>query len=314
MIVEKDAASRADVLNCGVNLARYRYVGAVEVGTEFDADALLRAMSAPLRNPATVVAATSHLETSTDGPRAIRGASPVAMGLTGTLQRLESIRSLMDSRVAWHMLQGAFGPQDAVVVWRRDSIVQLGGFSTAAADQDLDMMVRLQTADVPAASGRVVRSPEIFGRIDPRPVSATMRSAARRQLAAIETLWASRTLKTSGDGIKRTIAYFILSELVTPIAEAWVVGATLIGAAVHWFLWRDALLAIVLLSLGHALVTSAALLLRGAAPAAPDTRTLRYLLLAAPLEFVVSGTSAAIARVSGLLSFVRGAVAPEPGA
>jgi hypothetical protein len=55
-------------------------------------------------------------------------------------------------------------------------------------------------------------------------------------------------------------------------------------------------LAVVAISFGLALVSTAALLVRGAAPQAPDERTLARLLLAAPCELLARPFAAAAAN------------------
>ena len=52
MVIDKAAAGYSDALNCGVNVARYRYVMSVAPDVNFDRDALLRVMTAALRDPA----------------------------------------------------------------------------------------------------------------------------------------------------------------------------------------------------------------------------------------------------------------------
>ena len=295
ILVEKTAAGRADALNCGVNLARFRYTGVVDAGVVFEPDALLRAMSAALKDPARVVAASSHVET-----RPSAGADVPA---DAARQQLESIRSLMESRSIWRSLGNGLGPDRAMVVWRRDALLRAGGFSTDAVDPDLDMMRRLQTstsASEGSATSAVVRTTTVFGRVSPRSRADDLAALVRRQRAVFDTLSAW----TGGPG--RTIAFFIASELLTPLLEMWVVFAMGLGVAAGWTSWRALALAVILLSLRRALVTSAALLLRGTAAGAPDERTLRRLLLLAPCEFVWFGPGAALARLHGAWAFLKG--------
>jgi hypothetical protein len=282
MLVEKRAAGRADAVNCGVNLARYRYVSAIDAGIVFDPDSLLRAMAVPLKNPAAVVGASSHVE----------------MHDNLAAPRLASIRSLMLSRMV-RRAPHAVPAHDAVVVWRRDATVQVGGFSTDAADADLDMTIRVQASS--AISGHVVRSAEIFGHIDRHLSGTRLELTTRRQLAALQ---AARSLWALGAPGSRTLAFVLATEVLTPVAQAWAVAATALGAAVGWVAWRDVVLVLLLLSLGRAVVSGAALLLRGSTPGAPDESTLTRLLLFAPLEFVLSAPAALIGRAVGVWSFV----------
>jgi hypothetical protein len=292
MLVEKRAAGRADAVNCGVNLTRYRYAGVVDADVTFAPDALLRAMSAPLRDPASVVAASSHVESGGDN----------------AWERLVSTRSRMESLLVWRRLTHGFGPAGGVVVWRRDALLQMRGFSTTAADPDLDMMMRLQTAS-PASDGgarpAVVRTPEVFGVVESRSRATVLRAMARRQQAALEALgtWAVRGGQSAD--AKSAVAYLAASQVVTPLAMGWVVAATAASAAAGWLPWRDVALSVILLSLGQAAATAAALFLHGSDADALDGRALTRLLLVAPCEFALCASGAAYARVSGVWHFVR---------
>jgi hypothetical protein len=299
MVVDKAPGAPADALNCGVNLARFRYVSAVAPGLVFDADALIRAMTAPMRNPAVVVGATSHVEV--DAP------AGSARTMTRVFQRLASMRSIMESRIVWRTLRNGFAPRDAVVVWRRDALVLSGGFSTTAADADLDMMVRLQTSTAPGVGGQIVRTAEIFGCVEPRALSAAMAATARRQLAALQAI---SLLVRSKRSDTPALMYFAGAELLTPLAQGWLVCATAIGAAGGWITKGDFMLVVLLLSLGNAILSGAALLLRGSAPDAPGERRLRELLVVAPLAFVVGAAAAACARTAGVLAFVKTSLMP----
>jgi hypothetical protein len=286
LVVEKEAAGRADAVNCGVNLARYRFISVVDANVRFDVDGLLRAMAAPLNDPAGVVAASSHIE---------------IMG--EPLQRLASIRSLMDSRLVWQYLSGAVPPKNGVTVWRRDAVVETGGFSGTAIDADLDLMVRLQTS-----THRAVRRPEIVGHMSPRSFEEQVHAASLRQLATLQLLRIACRGK-----FRAPLAYFLSVEFLWPILQAWIVAATATGAALGWYTWNDFFFALIALSLGNATMSAAALLLRGAAPNPPDETSLARLLLIAPFDFVVSGAAGAYARVAGIIELIKGTPARGAG-
>ena len=313
LVADKAPGTAADAWNCGVNLARFRYVSAIDARIVFDGDALLRAMTAPMREPATIVGATSHVEIAdpeASDAKAAKGAK-TAMSWRFSFQRLASFRSLMESRLVWRARRGALGPRDALLVWRRDAILQAGGFSTRAADPDLDMMVRLQTRsstgpEQPAGpcsiAGHVVRTGEIFGHMAPRPSGELLRVVARRQLAALQALFALVRLHTTVPGM---VGFFFVSEILTPFAEAWAVSGTIGAAAAGWLPWIDVGLVLLLLSLGNASVGAAALLLRGSVAQAADASGLARLLLVAPFEILITAPAATYARVRGACALVR---------
>ncbi len=292
MVVEKDVDHRSDALNCGVNLARYRFVAVVPPHVTFDRDALLRAMAPALRDPVSIVGVGSHLERMpADRKTADRSAR---------FQRLQSIRSLMFTRLFWGHLRRGLGPEDGVVIWRRDAVLQANGFARNVADPDLDMMFRLQHG-VGGEDRRFVRNEDAFGQTGTRSPKDVRAAAQRRQHAVLEmsTSWGPGATQSVG---LRAFAYFLESELVTPVAQAWVVLATVGGAAAGWFAWTSAILVVLLLSFGTAAVSAAALLLRGAHPGSPERDELRALLFLAPLEVLVHRPLQAWARLAGVFS------------
>ena len=288
MVVEKDADQRSDALNCGVNLARYRFVAVVPPGLTFDREALLRAMAPALRDPASVVGVGSHVERMTDDRHSVTRED--------RFQRLRSIRSLMFTRLFWGHLRRGLGPEDGVVIWRRDAVLQANGFARHVSDADLDMMFRLQQG-LGGDDRRFVRNQDAFGRSATASPEEALRASRRRQRAVLQMTasWGPGSAQSVG---MRTFAYFLESELVTPVAQLWVIVAMLGGAFAGWFSWVSAVSAILVLSFGTAAVSASALLLRGAHPGSPDRDELKALLTVAPLEVLIYRPLHAWARLT----------------
>jgi hypothetical protein len=93
--------------------------------------------------------------------------------------------------------------------------------------------------------------------------------------------------------------------VVTPLAQVWAVAGTIAAAAAGWVAWRDVVLVVALVSLGRAVVSGAALLLRGSAADAPEVSDVQRLLLVAPLELVTAGPAALLARTAGVWTVAR---------
>jgi hypothetical protein len=323
-IVDKVGAGHADALNCGLDMARFRYVCTIPDGVQVEPDGLLRTMSPALWDPASVLAVTSHVERRSSASAAVNGNGHNGNGTEGSprhervslwarfaapYQHLSSLRSLMDSRLIWGRLKGGLGPHEPVIIWRRDALIQLGGFSNTAADAFLDMMVRLQSAGPERMPGRLVRSPEVFAYAEPATLREVIRRATRRQRAAVQTLpETSHTWSGIAPRFRRqesiVLAYFLTTELVTPLLQAWIVTAGVAGALAGWLRWSEVVLAIVLLSFGNAVVSAAALFLRAAARGAPEEVALKRLLLTAPLEFILYRPVVAYARLAAVGSSV----------
>ena len=290
MVVEKRPDRRSDALNCGVNLARYRFVAVVPPGLTFDRDALLRVMSPALRDPVSVVGVGSHVERIP--------AAGVPVDRTAKFQRLRSIRALMFSRLFWGRLAKGLGPDGGVNIWQRDAVLQAHGFSKTALDADLDMMFRLQQPR-DGERRRFVHSEDTFGHASTLTRAQLRAAARRRQRTALQTIatWGSGAGSAIGP---RSFAHFLESELVTPLAQLWIVLAMVLAAAAGWLTWTMAVLSVLLLSFGTAAVTAVALLLRGAHPLAPRHDEVRALLLLAPLEILLHRPFHIWSRLAGV--------------
>lgn len=290
IVVEKDPASRPDALNCGVNFARYRFVAVVPPAVSFERTALLSAMTPALLDPVTIVGVGSAIERVPD---------PRAIDRDARFQRMRSIRSLMFTRLFWSRLRRGLGPGDAVIVWRRDAVLQANGFSVSAADPELDMMFRLQRSG--RDERRFVKHEDPFGTTPTLPAPAARAALAAQQRSTLRTAasWGPGASQSVG---LRAFTGFLESELITPLAQLWIVFVAVAGAAAGWFSWLVPASTILLLSFGTATVTAAALLVRGAHPGAPDARELRRLVVLSPLEFVLYRPIQAWTRLLALFS------------
>jgi hypothetical protein len=191
----------------------------------------------------------------------------------------------MASRIAWTQLRCGLPPREAAIAWRRDAVIDLDGFSSVAADPELDLLIRLQTSQGTAGAGRVVRTSEVFGHAGPMTVPDHARMTSRRQRAviqAIRTFW-----RTPGVGSRLTLILVLGIEVMTPAAQVLVLTVATVGAITGWVSWTSPVYAVLMLGFGYALVSAAALLLRGGTPDAPVGKDLVRLLVRAPLELVV---------------------------
>src|SRR5215207_4132733 len=283
VLVEKAPGGRADALNCGVSFARYRYIVSVSPSVVFDPNALLRLMSPALRDPATVLAVTSYVERRSEG-RAPLGAESVEWTRAGDdYQRLASIRSWMASRLAWHQLRCGIPPRDGVSAFRRDALLEIGGFSLDAADTELDLLIRLQTGP---RSGRVVRTSEVFGHLKTLSVERAAATSGRRRRALREAFHTFATSRKGGDA-RMTMMAVLLVELMTPVAQVFVLASIVVATSAGWVNWNAPFLVLLFLTFGYGLVSASALMLRGGTPGAPNSEDLKRLLMRAPLEFVI---------------------------
>ena len=93
IVVHAEPSTPGEAINCGVNLARYRYLAVVDGAATYNGDALLEAMQAALEEPQRVVGATTSLSVRpVEGlDAALRGEAPT--GLIDALRYLSAART-----------------------------------------------------------------------------------------------------------------------------------------------------------------------------------------------------------------------------
>jgi cellulose synthase/poly-beta-1,6-N-acetylglucosamine synthase-like glycosyltransferase len=146
VVVDKvSAGCKADASNTGINAASGALVLIIDADTMLEPDALSRGVLPFLEDPNTV-AAGGYVAIA-NGSR-VEGARVLDAGLPRSwlarFQIVEYMRSFLLFRVACAsqnavtIVSGAFG------LFRRDALVEVGGFSSDAIGEDMDLTIRLQ--------------------------------------------------------------------------------------------------------------------------------------------------------------------------
>lgn len=246
-VVDKENGGKADALNCGVNVARYPYVCAIDADAMLEEDALLRVAKPMLQDP-DLVAATGGIVRIANGCVVEHG-QVKAVGLPrsrlATMQVVEYFRAFLVGRVGWSrigsllIISGAFG------LFRRSLVEAVGGWATNTVGEDVELVLRLH---------RHLRERGEEYRIEfvPDPVCWTeapedlrqlSRQRRRWQRGLAEALWSHRRLWGNPRyGLLGTVAvpYFLFFELLGPVLQLlgypFVVAAFALGAVALPFL------------------------------------------------------------------------------
>ncbi len=143
-VLDKENGGKADALNAGLNQCRTPLFCAMDADSLLERDALTRIVRPFLENGSTVAAGgiirIANGCVVRDG-RVLRVGLP--RPLLPRLQVLEYLRAFLAGRMGWHaagatlIISGAFG------VFRRDIVVQAGGYATDTVGEDMELIVRL---------------------------------------------------------------------------------------------------------------------------------------------------------------------------
>jgi cellulose synthase/poly-beta-1,6-N-acetylglucosamine synthase-like glycosyltransferase len=144
VVIDKDNGGKADALNVGLRYAAYPLVCAIDADTLLDPGALARLAWEFQASPDTV--AVGGIVRIVNGSRVQDGkVVDVSMPrrLIVDLQILEYLRAFLGGRVAWSRLgmlliiSGAFG------LFRRDAVIDAGGYDTGTVGEDAELVLRL---------------------------------------------------------------------------------------------------------------------------------------------------------------------------
>jgi cellulose synthase/poly-beta-1,6-N-acetylglucosamine synthase-like glycosyltransferase len=144
VLVDKDNGGKADAMNAGINAARYPLVCVMDADSLLEEHALAAVVLPFLEDPSTV--ASGGIIRIANGCRVEDGrVTDVRLppSRLATFQVVEYLRAFLSGRVAqsaMHCLMivsGAFG------LFRRDAVVEAGGFRHDTIGEDMELVVRL---------------------------------------------------------------------------------------------------------------------------------------------------------------------------
>ena len=144
VVIDKENAGKADSLNAGIKYATYPLFCAVDADTMLDAGALSRLVWEFQASPETVAVGgiVRIVNGSTfDNGRLDQVKTPT--NLLANLQILEYLRAFLGGRIGWSktgmllIVSGAFG------LFRRDVVVEVGGYDPAMVGEDAELILRL---------------------------------------------------------------------------------------------------------------------------------------------------------------------------
>lgn len=312
-VVDKPNGGKADALNCGINFARYRYVCCVDGDTVFHREALLRGMRLVLRDPGRVLGVTSHVAISSAPEEAWGedGTHPVERDLFANFQHIDYLRSFMNSRLGWSRLNFMLCSVGAFAIWRRDTLVEEGGFSGAFTCEDIEMTFRVHRNQRLAGLDYTILSlPDTVGHTEgPDRLVHLASQRARWQRVIMETFWTYKGMLLNpryGTVGMLGMPFYLLAEVTAPLFEALALLTAALAIVVGLYSWRDMLLFLGFIAFLNAVFSTSALLLKDLGSPEYRLRDLARLALVGPLELFLYRPWLTLARLQGTWGYLRG--------
>jgi poly-beta-1,6-N-acetyl-D-glucosamine synthase len=313
-VVCKDNGGKADALNCGVNFAKYRFLCCVDGDTMFAPDAVLKAMAVISRDPARIVGAASlfgiSLTPETIGDPSYSGPT-VNAHLLGDFQHLDMMRAFVDYRAAWSRLECMMCVSGGYGMWRRDIVVEVGGFSPGFTCEDIEMTFRVHEHMLRHKRPyRIVSLPSLIAQTEgPSKVASLISQRARWQRVTLETIWHYRRmfLRPSYRKVGMLgVPYYAIFECLAPLFQILSI-VTLALAGVYGIIgWQPYLAFLGIMAFGTALPTTLAIWLHDRGYRDYRVRDLIHMLLLGPLDLLLYRPILMWAGMVGTVQFLRG--------
>jgi cellulose synthase/poly-beta-1,6-N-acetylglucosamine synthase-like glycosyltransferase len=144
MVIDKENGGKADALNAGLCAARCPLVVAADADTIIEPDALLR-LARPFLFGEPVVAAGGTIRVANGCEiKHSRVTRPrLSTNFLAAVQVPEYLRAFLFGRLGWNRLGGNLIVSGAFGLFRRDYLLDIGGYETGHVVEDLDIVVRL---------------------------------------------------------------------------------------------------------------------------------------------------------------------------
>ena len=226
-VIDKDNGGKADTLNAGLNFCRTPLFCGMDADSLLEREALTRIVR-PFVEDARTIAAGGII-------RIVNGCTVGEGTVTNVrlplewvpqLQVLEYLRAFLAGRMGWHELEATLIISGAFGVFRRDIVVEVGGYATDTVGEDMELVVRLhrhcQEKKIPYTIG-FVPDPVAWTEC-PATLAVLGRQRDRWQRGLIETLWRHRVMLFNPRyGRVGMIAYpyFVFLEMLAPLVEVF---------------------------------------------------------------------------------------------
>jgi cellulose synthase/poly-beta-1,6-N-acetylglucosamine synthase-like glycosyltransferase len=314
MIVDKVNGGKCDALNAAINFARYPLVCCVDADSLLEPDALVSIVRPFIERPDRTVAAAGIIRV-VNGCEVARG-HVTKVGLPRQwlpmFQTVEYLRAFTAGRTGWSMMNSLLIVSGAFGIFRKDAVIDVGGYATDSIGEDFELVVRLHRRM------RELKRPYHIAFV-PDPVCWTEAPARVKQLGGQRDRW-HRGLTDTLVRHRRMIGnprygavgmlglpFFVLFEFLGALIEA--VGYIVIplGFAVGYLSgWAATLFFVLAVGTGICLSLSALLLEDMAFRKFGSWRDFGRLVLFCVLENLGYRQLVTYYRVRGLFSYLRG--------
>ncbi len=312
IVVDKENGGKADSLNVGLNVSRSELVAVIDSDSLLEKDALLHVAGPFLMYDCTV--ASGGIIRVANGCTVENGritGVKVPPSLLARFQVIEYLRAFLGGRIAFSFLNSLLIVSGAFGLFRRETVIEAGGFEKATVGEDMELVVRLhRIGRQKKEKYRIVfvSDPVCWTQV-PETLRVLQRQRNRWQRGSAESLWLNRRIFMNPRfGVLGLFAfpYFVAFEVCGPVVELAGYFVTVAGLLMGTISFEvAALFFTVSVAFGMLLSISAVLLEQFTAGRYPAARDILRLLWVAVIENLGFRQLVTLWRVHGLIDVIR---------
>lgn len=309
IVIDKVNGGKSDALNCGLNIARYPLVLSGDADSYYH-PSTLQWMTEPFQKDGRTMVVGGAIAVGNNCIPESFG-DPFNPSLPKKMlprfQALEYLRAFLSHRLGWAPLNALGIVSGACGLWRKDLLVEAGGYRRDTVWEDMEMTLRVH--HMMRRKGRVYR----VG-FTPYPVCWTMVPADLSQLYTQRVLWhrhlsecmaIHRRMLFSGGAMGwMTLPYLVFFEWLAPLVVTFGICFGIAGIVFGFLDWYSQLVLLGLVLTLAILISFVAILLDEISFTAYRLRDIWNLFLVAFLENFGYRQFISIASLVGIVTWV----------
>lgn len=243
-VVDKEnGGTKADAINCGLNVSRYPYFINTDVDCILSNDAALQCMIPIMKDPRVI--AVSGIMTLSNGCT-VKGGQIVSLApprdYFPLFQELEYLRSFIVGKMGWSRINAMNNVSGGYGLFNKSICINAGGYSTDSFAEDMDVVMRMAGYCCEFKRPyRIVQIPKNCCHTEgPSNLKMLNRQRSRWGTGLIQCLWIHRK-KIFNPRYKNmgliTMPYVLLFEFSAPIIEFtgwWIFLYLALTGGINW--------------------------------------------------------------------------------
>ncbi|WP_242403722.1 glycosyltransferase family 2 protein [Paenibacillus pini] len=144
-LIDKENGGKADSLNAGINLSHYPLVSSIDADSLLEKDALIRMARMYMENPEETVAIGGDVRIA-NGCLIENGAVhniSLPRKIWPMFQSIEYLKAFLGGRIGWSHMNGLVIVSGAFGLFRKDSIIDVGGYRGGYPGEDMNIIIKL---------------------------------------------------------------------------------------------------------------------------------------------------------------------------